>query len=109
MAVAATFLSAPAAQAAVAVEDLGTLPGDLRSAALDVNELGSVAGVSYGTGVSQHAVRWDRNAPIKKLNDLGFDSGTSAINRHGTVVGHVIDSANEASPPAGTPVAHSPC
>lgn len=98
VAVAATFLSAPSAQAAVAVEDLGTLPGDLRSAALDINELGSVAGVSYGTGVSQHAVRWDRNAPIKKLNDLGFDSGTSAINRHSTVVGYVIDSANEAQP-----------
>lgn len=97
-AVAATFLTAGTAQAAVNVEDLGTLPGDLRSAAVDINELGSVAGVSYGTGVSQHAVRWDRNAPIRKLNDLGFDSGASAINRQNTVVGYVIDSANESQP-----------
>ena len=50
------------------------------------------------TGRAPRAVRWDRNAPIRKLNDLGFDSGATAINRHSTVVGYVIDSANEAQP-----------
>lgn len=98
-AVLTTVLTAPSAQAApLAVEDLGTLPGDLRSAAQDINELGSVAGVSYGTGTTQHAVRWDRNAPIKKLNDLGFDTWASAINRNSTVVGYAVDSASEAQP-----------
>lgn len=98
-AVLATTLFAPSAQAVpLAVEDLGTLPGDLRSTAQDINEFGSVAGVSMGTGTAQHAVRWDRHSPIKKLNDLGFDSWAAAINRTSTVVGYVIDSASEAQP-----------
>ncbi|MFI6096635.1 hypothetical protein ACIA8G_13825 [Lentzea sp. NPDC051213] len=97
-AVAAALITTPAAHAAPAVEDLGTLPGDLRSTAQDINESGSIAGVSMGTGTAQHAVRWDRNAPIKKLNDLGFDSWSSAINSGSSVVGYVIDSASEAQP-----------
>lgn len=97
--VAALIIPATAAQAApLAVEDLGTLPGDLRSTAQDINELGSIAGVSMGAGTTQHAVRWDRSSPIKKLNDLGFDSWASAINRESTVVGYVIDAASEAQP-----------
>ncbi|NKE62891.1 hypothetical protein FXN61_41685 [Lentzea sp. PSKA42] len=96
-AVSAALLFAPSAQAApLAVEDLGTLPGDLRSSAVDINDAGSIAGVSYGTGTSQHAVRWDRFDGIKKLADLGFDSWAAAINRDSVVVGYAVNSANQA-------------
>lgn len=98
-AVVVTALSAPAAQAApLAVEDLGTLPGDVKSVAQDINESGAIAGVSMGTGVSQHAVRWDPGAPIKKLNDLGFDTWAAAINSQRTVVGYAVDAANRSQP-----------
>ncbi|WP_434440021.1 hypothetical protein [Lentzea sp. E54] len=96
--VAALIVPSTAQAAPLAVEDLGTLPGDLRSTAQDINELGSIAGVSMGAGTSQHAVRWDRSSPIKKLDDLGFDSWASAINGASTVVGYVVDAAGEAQP-----------
>lgn len=97
VAVAATFLSAPSAQAAVAVEDLGTLPGHQLSIAADINEFGTVAGVSMSSdGRSSNAVRWNRNAPIAKLDDLGFGSWANAVNGGTYVVGYVADSANRA-------------
>jgi uncharacterized membrane protein len=97
VAVAATFLSAPAAQAAVAVEDLGTLPGHQISIATDLNEYGTVTGVSTSSdGRSVNAVRWDRYASIVKLNDLGFGSWATAVNGGAYVVGYVADSANRA-------------
>lgn len=94
--VAALIIPATAQAAPPAVEDLGTLPGDLRSAAVDINDSGAIAGVSYGTGTSQHAVRWDRFDGIKKLPDLGFDSWAAAINRDYVVVGYAVNSANQA-------------
>ncbi|SDG35100.1 hypothetical protein SAMN05216553_107284 [Lentzea fradiae] len=90
--VAAVLITPPAH--AVTVEDLGTLPGDLRSAALDVNDSGTIAGVSYGSGTTQHAVRWDRFDGIKKLADLGFDTWAGAINRDSVVVGYAVTAAN---------------
>lgn len=98
VAVVTTFV-APSAQAApLAVQDLGTLPGDVKSSAQDINEAGAIAGVSMGAGVSQHAVRWDPGAPIKKLDDLGFDTWAAAINSQRTVVGYAVDAANRAQP-----------
>ncbi|GGU56220.1 hypothetical protein [Lentzea flava] len=97
-AVVVTTLSAPAAQAAVAVQDLGTLPGDVRSVAQDINEAGAIAGISMGAGVSQHAVRWDPGSPIRKLNDLGFDTVAFAISSQRTVVGYAVDAANRTQP-----------
>src|SRR5689334_10536853 len=91
--VAALIVPATAQAAPLAVEDLGTLPGDLRSTAIDINDSGSIAGVSYGTGTSQHAVRWDRWDGIKKLADLGFDSWAAAISRDNVVVGYAVTSA----------------
>ncbi|MEU3649814.1 hypothetical protein AB0E59_41040 [Lentzea sp. NPDC034063] len=94
--VAALIVPATAQAAPLAVEDLGTLPGDLRSTAIDINDSGSIAGVSYGTGTSQHAVRWDRFDGIRKLADLGFDSQATAINRDGVVTGYAVNSAGQA-------------
>ncbi|MEV6241080.1 hypothetical protein [Lentzea sp. NPDC051838] len=88
-------LSGPVARAA-GVEDLGTLPGDTRSTAQDINEGGAVAGVS--AGVSQHAVRWDPGAPVKKLADLGSDTWAAAINSQRIVVGYAVDSTGRAQP-----------
>lgn len=85
----AAVLIAPPAHA-VTVEDLGTLPGDLRSAALDINDSGTVAGVSYGSGTSQHAVRWDRFDGISKLADLGSDTWAGSINRDNVVAGYAV-------------------
>ncbi|MEU0879092.1 hypothetical protein ABZ345_10880 [Lentzea sp. NPDC005914] len=94
VAVAATFLSTPSAHAA-AVEDLGTLPGHQVSIASDINEFGTVAGVSMSAdGRSSNAVRWDRFSPISKLDDLGFGSWAGAVNGSAMVVGYVADSAN---------------
>jgi hypothetical protein len=79
------------------VEDLGTLPGHQLSTAQDINEFGSVAGNSFTSdGRSANAVRWDRNAPVLKLNDLGFGSWAAALNDDRTVVGYVADAANVA-------------
>lgn len=97
VAVLATLLSAPTAHAAVAVEDLGTLPGHQLSTANDINNYGSIAGVSFTSdGRSSQAVRWDRYAPISKLDDLGFGSWAAGINDHAMVVGYVADSRNAA-------------
>ncbi len=93
----ATF-SVPAAHAATTVQDLGTLPGDVRSIAQDINEGGAVAGVSMGAGVSQHAVRWDPGSPIRRLNDLGSDTWAAAINSERVVVGYAVDAANRTQP-----------
>ncbi|MET9632202.1 hypothetical protein ABZX92_32545 [Lentzea sp. NPDC006480] len=95
---AAVTFSAPVAHAAVGVEDLGTLPGDVRSTAQDINEGGAVAGVSTNAGNAQHAVRWDPGAPIRKLNDLGSDTWAAAINSQRVVVGYAVDSAGRAQP-----------
>ena len=94
--VAALIIPATAQAAPLAVEDLGTLPGDLRSSAVDINDSGTIAGVSHGTGTAQHAVRWDRWDGIKKLADLGFDSWAAAINRDNVVVGYAVNSAGQA-------------
>ncbi|GAA3644322.1 hypothetical protein GCM10022267_33610 [Lentzea roselyniae] len=97
VAVAATFLTTPSAQAAVAVEDLGTLPGHQLSIATDINEFGTVTGVSMSSdGRSANAVRWDRYSPISKLDDLGFGSWATAVNGASNVVGYVADSTNRA-------------
>lgn len=93
--VAALFVPGTAQAAPLAVEDLGTLPGDQRSAAVDINDSGTIAGVSYGTGTVQHAVRWDRWDGIKKLADLGFDTWATAINRDNVVVGYAVNSAGQ--------------
>ncbi len=90
----AALTTAPAAHAAPAIEDLGTLPGHLRSTASDINEFGSAAGVSYGTGTTQRAVRWDRHGGISALADLGLDTWAAAINREATVVGYTVTPAN---------------
>ncbi|KJK51260.1 hypothetical protein UK23_07055 [Lentzea aerocolonigenes] len=90
--------SVPVAHAAVGVEDLGTLPGDVRSTPQDINEGGAVAGVSTSAANAQHAVRWDPGAAIKKLDDLGSDSWAAAINSQRVVVGYAVDSANHTQP-----------
>lgn len=93
--VAALFVPVTAQAAPLAVEDLGTLPGDLRSSAVDINDSGTIAGVSHGAGTAQHAVRWDRWDGIKKLADLGFDTWAAAINRDNVVVGYAVNSAGQ--------------
>ena len=93
--VAAVIIPATAQAAPLALEDLGTLPGDLRSVATDVNDSGSVAGSSYGAGTTQRAVRWDRFEPIRQLPDLGFGSAATSINRDYVVAGYVVTAGNQ--------------
>ncbi|HUQ54478.1 hypothetical protein [Lentzea sp.] len=93
---AALVIPATAHAAPLAAEDLGTLPGDLRSIAADINDSGTIAGVSYGSGTSQHAVRWDRFDGIRELPDLGSGSWAAAISPDNVVVGYAVISAGQA-------------
>ena len=65
--------------------DLGTLPGDLCSSALAINNRGQVAGAT-----DLHAFFWSAETGMVALGTLGDPSGVStayAINDWGQVVG----------------------
>jgi probable HAF family extracellular repeat protein len=68
--------------------DLGTLPGDVNSAAADLNDSGQLVGVSYGT--TEHAVLWQSSTtpPIDLGNLGGSNMEAVAINATGQVVGY---------------------
>jgi probable HAF family extracellular repeat protein len=80
------------------LKDLGTLPGANYSFALEINERGTIAGVSEidradpSTGNPEfHAVRWQDD----KIQDLGTLGGTSSfagsLNNHGQIVGQSLN------------------
>src|SRR5437773_8596315 len=49
------------------VIDLGTLPGDTVSAAMAINDEGTVIGDSQGASGAVHAVRWNSRGAILEL------------------------------------------
>lgn len=67
--------------------DLGTLAGDVRSVAADINDVGQIVGTSVNSNISYHAVLW-QNGIMTDLGTLGGGvSGATAINNHGQIVG----------------------
>ena len=66
------------------VTDLGVLPGDERSSAQDLNDLGDIVGWSRGPG-GDRAVLW-RNGTILDLSPM---TTARAVNNYGVVVGAV--------------------
>jgi len=84
------------------LEDLGTLPGDLHSTALGINNLGQIVGAAeYGSGSNARAVLWHEGA-IYNLNDLVSASDplrpyvrlfhANAINESGQIAANGVDS-----------------
>jgi probable HAF family extracellular repeat protein len=70
-----------------AIQDLGTLPGDITSAAYRINNPGSVIGSSIGPKVT-HAFLWTPNGGMQNLGTLGGDSSSALdLNNKGEVVG----------------------
>jgi len=75
------------------IHDLGTLPGGDYSQASGINDVGQIAGVANGKGISPHAVLWGRKGLIQDLGALsGGYSQAFAINIQGEVAG---DSATQ--------------
>lgn len=76
-----------------AMRDLGTLPGDVRSGAQDVNSRGVIVGSSTDRAGVSRAVMWPTRTTILDLNTLlPADSGwqlwtANAINDRGQIVG----------------------
>jgi probable HAF family extracellular repeat protein len=76
-----------------AMHDLGTLPGDVRSGAQDVNGRGVIVGYSGDRGGVSRAVMWPARTTILDLNtllpaDSGWQLWTAyAINDRGQVAG----------------------
>jgi probable HAF family extracellular repeat protein len=70
------------------ITDLGTLPGELDSIAMAINDAGEVCGYTSPMGLA-HPVRWDANGHITALDLLpGYSrSSTVGINDDGFVVG----------------------
>jgi probable HAF family extracellular repeat protein len=76
------------------MQELPPLPGDSTSAAVAINDLGQVVGISGDCGVAvgsvsaRHAVLWQNGVPTD-LGNIGGDAWNTptAINNHGTIVG----------------------
>jgi probable HAF family extracellular repeat protein len=76
------------------MQELPPLPGDSTSAAVAINDLGQVVGISGDCGVAvgsvsaRHAVLWRNGVPID-LGNIGGDAWNTptAINNQGTIVG----------------------
>ncbi len=86
------------------MKDLGTLPGDVISEALGINQNGQVVGVSYGAGFSnpraflwQDDVMTDLNSLIPSNSSL-FLQVAQEINDLGEIVGDATDSSTGKNP-----------
>ncbi|WP_148234250.1 hypothetical protein [Cellulomonas flavigena] len=78
--------AAARAGSGITVRDLGTLPGDSWSVAVDVNEHGQVIGFSQAGNGDTRGFLWDRGV----MRDLGTFSAV-AINDSGQVVGTALN------------------
>lgn len=75
------------------LEDLGTLPGDVFANARDVNDEGTVVGLSgNGAGVSS-AFRWTASTGMVKLDSLGGETYALAVSNQGDIAGFSTDAA----------------
>ncbi len=76
------------------MQELPPLPGDSTSAAVAINDIGQVVGISGDCGVAvgsvsaKHAVLWQNGVPTD-LGNIGGDAWNTptAINNQGTIVG----------------------
>ena len=76
------------------MQELPPLPGDSTSAAVAINDLGQVVGISGDCGIAvggvsaKHAVLWENGVP-QRIDDLGGHTWNTptAINNDGVVVG----------------------
>jgi probable HAF family extracellular repeat protein len=81
---------------ATAMQDLGTLPGDMASNAPGINDKGEVVGVSLDASFNPRAFLW-RNGVMTDLNTLVAPSSTlylltgCSINDNGEIVGLAVD------------------
>jgi probable HAF family extracellular repeat protein len=75
------------------IEDLGTLPGDMASRAHDVNDSGTVVGVSIRSTEINTAFRWHPNTGMVALPSLGGNTNAAAIGNNGDIAGISIDAA----------------
>jgi probable HAF family extracellular repeat protein len=79
-----------------AVQTLGTLPGDVFSSAHDINDDGTIVGVSGRDGGVNSGFRWTAEAGMSQLPGLGGNTTYAlAVNNSGDVAGLSTD-------PAGT-------
>ena len=79
------YLSTPSG----GMQDLGTLPGDVNSAGVAVNDHREVAGNSENTDDVLHAFVWTASAGMQELTLPGATSSDAvAINNNGEVVGY---------------------
>jgi probable HAF family extracellular repeat protein len=101
------------------MQDLGTLPGDVVSAALFINDSGEVAGVSLDGEGAPRATRWF-NGAVEDLNDLVPADAplyllfACGINAGGQIVGQAADKMTgephgflltpSAQPPSGSSI-----
>jgi probable HAF family extracellular repeat protein len=75
------------------VEDLGTLPGDVASAAHDVNDGGTVVGISGNTLDVYSAFRWTPSTGMVRLPGLGGETYALAVSNTGDIAGLSTDAA----------------
>ena len=75
------------------IQDLGTLPGDMASRAHDVNDSGTVVGVSISSTQINTAFRWHPNTGMVALPGLGGNTSAAAIASNGDIAGTSIDAA----------------
>ena len=78
------------------IEDLGTLPGDMASRAQDVNDSGTVVGVSVSSTEINTAFRWHPNTGMVALRGLGGSTSPAAIAQNGDIAGTSVDAAGNA-------------
>ena len=94
------------------MEDLGTLPGDLNSAALGINDKGQVVGISLDKGFNLHAALWENNVPIN-LNTLVDNKPglylqmAEGINSRGEIIGFALTVSGDTHAYLATPVART--
>jgi probable HAF family extracellular repeat protein len=91
------------------MQDLGTLPGDVYSVAIHINDRGEVVGASLDANFNLHPVLWENGAAVD-LNTLVVSNTARltlqfawSINSSGKIVGFAATSAGEAHGFLATP------